>query len=94
MVRSANTLLPIEPTVERLLMDAETAFAEPNHLKVFGVFAKIICFADTDTKDFRHLFSGIRPLTGIAASFRVHQKYSFLQPGNYSGVRSTSFPSH
>lgn len=94
MVRSANTLLPIEPTVERLLMDAETAFAEPNHLKVFGVFAKIIRFADTDTKDFRHLFSGMRPLTGIAASFRVHQKYSFLQPGNYSGVRSTSFPSH
>ena len=94
MVRSANTLLPIEPTVELLLMDAKAAFAEPNHLKVFGVFAKVIRFADADTKDFRHLFSGIRPLTGIAASFRIHQKYSFLQPDNYSGVRSTSFPPH
>ena len=94
MVRSANTLLPIEPTVERFLMDAEATFAEPNYLKVFGVFAKVICFADADTKDFRHLFSGIRPLAGVAASFRIHQKHSFLQPGNYSGVQRTSFPSH
>ena len=94
MVRSADTLLPIEPTVERLLMDTKAAFAEPDHLKVFGVFARVICFADTDTKDFHHLFSGIRPLTGIAASFRIYPKYSFLQPGNYSGVQSTSFPSH
>ncbi len=94
MVRSVNTFLPIEPTVERLLMDAKAAFAEPNHFKVCGVFAKVIRFADADTKDFRHLFSGIRPLTGVAASFRIHQKYSFLQLGNYSGVRSTSLPSH
>lgn len=94
MVRSADTLLPIEPTVERLLMDTKAAFAEPDHLKVFGGFAKVICFADADTKDFRHLFSGIRPLAGVAASFRIHQKYSFLQPDNYSGVQSNSFPSH
>lgn len=93
-MRSANALLPVQPAVERFLVDAKAALAEPNHLKVFGVFAKVIRFADTDTKDFRHLFSGIRPLTGVAASFRIHQKNSFLQPGNYSGVQSTSFPSH
>lgn len=77
-MRSANALLSVQPAVERLLVDAKAAFAEPDHLKVFGVFAKIICFADTDTKDFHHLFSGIRPLTGIAASFRIYPKYSFL----------------
>lgn len=93
-MRSANALLSVQPAVERLLVDAKATFVEPDHLKVFGVFARVICFADTDTKDFHHLFSGIRPLTGIAASFRIYPKYSFLQPGNYSGVQSTSFPSH
>ena len=78
MMRSANALLSVQPAVERLLVDAKAAFAEPDPLKVFGVFAKVIRFADADTKDFRHLFSGIRPLTGIAASFRIYPKYSFL----------------
>ena len=71
-VWSAYAVFPIEPAVERLLMNAETAFAEPNYSEIFCVFAKIIRFANAYAKDFRHLFSSIGALTGIAASIVVH----------------------
>ena len=72
VVWSAYAVLSIEPAVERLLMNAETAFAEPKHPEIFCVFAKIVRRANTYAKDFRHLFSSIGALTGIAASIVVH----------------------
>lgn len=71
-VWSACAVLPIEPVVERLLVNAETAFAEPKHPEIFCVFAKIVRRANTYAKDFRHLFSCIGTLTGIAASIVFH----------------------
>lgn len=93
MVRSAHAILPIEPVVEGFFVNAETALAKPEHLEVFCIFAKTIGFANAYAKDFRHLLSGIGALRGIAANVLFH-KIAPLQLGNYSGVLSTSFPSH
>ncbi len=54
-------------------MNTKTAFPEPNHLEVFCVFAKIVGLANAYAKDFRHLFSSIGALKGIAANFVLHK---------------------
>ena len=71
-VWSAYAVFPIEPVVERLLVNTETTFTEPNHPEILSVFAKIIRFANAYAKDFRHLFSSVGALTEITASIVVH----------------------
>ena len=74
LARLGNARLPIEPSVKRLFMDAQAAFAQPNYLKFSCALAEIICSANAHTKDPGHLLSGISSLRIIAANRVFHSE--------------------
>ena len=58
-------------------MDAQTALTQTHNLKVFGLFAKVICLSDADSKNGRYFFHGIGSFDWL---FIVHEETSFVNP--------------
>ena len=67
----------VEPFVKRFFVDAQTPLTKPDDFEIACIFAEIIRFANTHTKDISYLLSGIGTLNSAAASRFIHNRTPF-----------------
>ena len=60
-------------------MNPYTALSDPDHLELFRCRAKVIGFADADTKDLGNLLCGVCALyVGAFSSFHHHHPFNLI----------------